>query len=49
MSTFIDNWTIILLVFGGIILMNILIGKSKSSKDELRKRREKIKRRNQDF
>jgi hypothetical protein len=41
-----EKWILLILVISGIVLMNLLLSKSKKAKDDLRKRKEKIKRRN---
>ncbi len=41
-----EKWILLILVVSGILIMNLLITKSKKAKDDLRKRKEKIKRRN---
>lgn len=41
----IENWLLIIFIIVGIVTMNVLIGKSKESKEELRKRKARIKRR----
>jgi hypothetical protein len=42
MVFFEENWLVLLLALGGIITMNLLIGKSKNSTQKFKTRRTKI-------